>query len=300
MSKAESTINDAIDEAISEIPKEDKDALLQDGDKPDENLDGEEKDGKSDDEEKSDESMRGEADDKSDDDADKDDGKLSDADLNDAISLFKGLNDPSKAPALAKFIAERAGLNLATDRPKDTEDKPDDKAELTPQKIIEDALGTKYSFLAPALIPAIVNAAKAVVIEETRGLRDSFDSRETKSLKQEITAAKENLFSNFPEAKKLGQEIGTIISSQSIPKADDQSWSNYFEDLLFVVAGRKGIVPKRNTKVVVNKNKSNRNRTDAASRLASESISDANIKEVAEGNKSIGDTIRESMKEVGL
>jgi len=293
------SISKAVKESVEEL---NEDELLQQdeetGDETDETKDDDEKsedeesDGKKEDDKKDEDEE-----DKRDD--DKADEELSKTDLADAITLFKGLNDPTKAQIFAELIAKRAGLKIA-DESTDTKDDKRPEEVKSAEEHITEALGKKNAFLAPVLIPAIINATEVIVEERIKGLRENFDSRETKTLTQEINAARDSLFDSFAEAKTLAPEISSIIKSGAMPKSDGQSWEKYFEDILFVAAGRKNITPVRKTKVNVDKKKASRTRKDAASRLASESVSDANKKETKTEDQSIKEIITDSIKEAGL
>lgn len=294
---------DSISKAIkSSVDELNDDELLKQDEETSEETDETKEAEKSEDEE-SDEQDEKQDDEKNEDkDDEKKDEELSETDLADAVALFKGLNDPDKAQIFAELIAKRAGLKIANEstETKDTKDETKSEEVKSAEEHIKEALGKKNAFLAPILVPAIINATETIVEERIKGLRESFDSRETKTLTQEINTARDNLFDSFTEAKKLAPEISSIIKSGAMPKPDNQSWEKYFEDILFVAAGRKNITPTRKTKVNVDKKKASRTRKDAASRLASESVSDANKKETKTEDQSIKEIIESSITEAGL
>lgn len=226
--------------------------------------------------------------------------EFSEKQLNEAKEIYAALNDPNRGPVVAKFLAEQAGFKIDTSEPK-KEEPVEEVKEDSVESLITESLGPKYSFLAPKIAPGIERAVKLVVERETRVLKDTVTSDQTVRVKQELSSAKDTLYENYPEANKLDSEMGDVIRSQSVGKLDTETWYDYFEKVMFVAAGKKGRSVKKNSVVRFNKDKVNRNRNDAASRLASGDVSNANRSEASkEKAQTLNDIIHEAMSEVGL
>lgn len=282
----------------SESEEETKDNGSEDGTEASEET---EDSGEEESSEESEEESDDDKEDKEDDDKKEDD--FSEAQALEARRIYEALNDPEKAKVLVKFLAEQSGMTL--------EPAKDDKAGkseettgadiVTAESIIADALGKKYAFLAPKLSAGIKGAVELEVKNQTKGIKESVESRDVAQAKTDMVDAQKKLYETYPDAAKLDKEMGIVLKSQAVTMAEGQSYYDYFETIMHVAAGRAGMPVKKSTRVVVDKKKAKRTKNDAATRLASGDLSDGNKSEKSEEqSQNIDDIIKAAMTEQGI
>ena len=234
---------------------------------------------------------------------------LSETQVEDAKKLYEGLNDPEKAGAMIRYLAQAAGLEIKEPGAKEEIVKPkEEKTEVIEksiQELVQEELGEKFKFLAPALSSAIEKVATHLINKNnTQNLdplqKDLKMDKETR-MRSEIDTATSKLMEDYPDAKKLKPEMQTILKEGLIQKTDNISWNDYLETVLFAAAGRSNVQIKKATKVTIDKEKSKKNEQDAAARLASEQLAGGKTKatKVIE-QPSVDEAIREAMEEVGI
>lgn len=193
-----------------------------------------------------------------------DDLGLKKADVAQARQLLAGLRDPKKAPVIVKWLAEQAGLGLPETKKEAVEQKKDLVAELKEQ------LGPELSYLADKMGPVLQKYLDGKVGEVEEKTNRRFSEQDLKEQTQAADAAQEKVYKEYFDKGEPPQEfmneVSKLIDEYSPKKG--QTTESYLRDMLHLAAGRLG---KPLTKRVGTVNgKVLQNRTDAASRLASD------------------------------
>lgn len=180
-----------------------------------------------------------------------------------ARQLLAGLKDPGKAPVILEHLMRVAGI----EKPETKKEVKEVKKALVEQ--LKDSLGPELSYLADKMGPVFQSFLDEKLTEvqeknETRFTEVAIE-RETKI----AATAQEELAQEFFETKELPSEfvseVGKLIDEYK-PRAG-QSTKSYLKDMLHLASGRLGKPLSKQTAQITQK--AEKNRTDAASRLAS-------------------------------
>lgn len=180
-----------------------------------------------------------------------------------ARQLLAGLKDPGKAPVILEHLMRVAGI----EKPETKKEVKEVKKALVEQ--LKDSLGPELAYLADKMGPAFQSFLDEKLTEmqeknETRFTEVAIE-RETKI----AATAQEELAQEFFETKELPpefvSEVGKLIDEYK-PRAG-QSTKSYLKDMLHLASGRLGKPLSKQTAQTTQKTE--KNRTDAASRLAS-------------------------------
>lgn len=226
--------------------------------------------------------------------------ELNEEQLKQAVTLFKALSnpDPKVQRASLDLLVKMAGLEL-----KEIETKKEaTEAKETLVDLLKAGLG-EYDFLAERIAPALEKSLKKLVDENTKDIREEVRLSREEKVKNAVDTGIEAAFGRYENAKDLAKDVNTLMDEN--PKSDKISWEKYFNNLIVIAAGEKGLVLKAKGSAKTeekDKEKESRNRNDAHSRLASERTS-----EVKEGVKSsqrkgldhaVRDAIEQSLKKM--
>jgi hypothetical protein len=190
---------------------------------------------------------------------------------NQAKELFKALNDPVQAPLFIDFLARQAGytkgeIAKAAATKAETATLAEDTI-----SILKESLGEEFGFLADKFAPAIEKILAKKVEESQKDIREEFTRQETTRLQNESATVMSKLADGF---FGKGEELPDTVTSEMSKYMDRMqpskgtSLKEYVEDAFNAAIGKLGLQKTDKDK----QNRTNKNRTDAASRLASERV----------------------------
>lgn len=191
---------------------------------------------------------------------DDDDDGLSPEEIKNARNFFKGLKDPEKAPVLIDFIAKNAGYSKIETKTELKEAKRDINA------ILREKLGDEFEPLIEKLGPALDEILKEKLEESTKGLRESIDNDKKEKLQNEFLGIFKGISKDHYDNKDIpddvAKEMNAIIEDFE-PKAG-MSMDKYLKSIHNLALINLGKSTRPNT------GRTEANRKDAPSRLASE------------------------------
>lgn len=184
--------------------------------------------------------------------------------------LYKALNSNDKEiqQRTLRILAESAGLKLA-----EVETKKE--AAVVKKSIVEslkESLG-EYDFLAEKLGPALETLLKGMVEESTKDIRETQRNNEILRIQNEVSTSIDAAFAEYENAKVLGPEVSKLMDQIKFRDTSGMTQKEYFKNLIILAASNNKVALKVKGEKVepkVNEDKVNKNRNDAASRLASE------------------------------
>jgi len=180
---------------------------------------------------------------------------LTDDEVKEARDLYKALKNPETSKAVIAALAERTGLNKS-ETPKEVK-----AAKKGIQKIIEDALGDDFKFLADKLGPAITE----VLNEEKEERNAQFQRIEAQKIEQEVVSVFEQLAKRTNgDSKKLESRMMKI--AEEILPGPNTTVKSYVNQLYTLATAGKSDVS--NPKKVIDTIKKNANDTSGRLRAA--------------------------------
>lgn len=189
---------------------------------------------------------------------------VDDVDIEQAKLLYKALKDPTQAPIVIKFMAEQAGYS-----------KVETKAEVKEAKgeivdILKETLGSEFDFLAEKLAPGIERILTQKLQESQEDIRARLEEQERDKLSDQSAKTLTKLSREFFDADDVPTDFANKMSTMmdKIPPTEGMSVSDYMESIFYQVVGREGVTRKGKS-TAATQEKTNKNRNDAPSRLAS-------------------------------
>ncbi len=183
-----------------------------------------------------------------------------------ARQLFAALKDDSKAPVVLEHFAKMAGYTkkeLETATKKEAEEIKDDI-----QSVLRESLGPELEALADRLAPALDKLIDKKLKDNTKDIRDSLAANEAKKLEDVALFTKKQLAQDYFKNDDIPEDIMSDMSKM-MDKIDPRAGTSvgeYIETIFHAVISKRGI-----TKATAGtKEKIEKNRNDAPSRLASE------------------------------
>lgn len=196
------------------------------------------------------------------------------AELEQAQNLLKVLKDPVARKALVQSLAEREGITADST-------KSEKKAAIRNlETIIKEELGSEYSVLGERLHKILTGAFDLFESEKVKPVNERMTTKEETEIRNEASKAYDEVSSQYSNAKELEAKVAELAKEI---KPGTQSPKIYFERLIKIAASEKeGFTLKKvsvKDGVVKDFNLERRkmNRTDAASRLASEGAEDTAV-----------------------
>ena len=188
-----------------------------------------------------------------------------------AKNLYKALNnsDPNVQLKTLKLLANAANMDL-----KEIETKKDIKeAEKDLVALLKEGLG-EFDFLAEKLGPVLERALKSYVAKETEPIKQAQQLIEDEKLRDEVSSAVDKAFGEYTNATEVKDEVIQLMDNFK-PSAK-MAHKDYFRSLIILAASNKGITLKlANSQISQDNNaKIDKNRRDAATRLASERVNE--------------------------
>lgn len=209
---------------------------------------------------------------------------LTDEERQHAINLFNLLKNKDTAAETIKILASQAGII-----------KTEAKAEATAKSIVDllrEELGEEYAFMADKLAPAIEKATSRLVEDKTKDITAKFEAAEEAKVKDEVDKGITHLEETFDDAKEYFEDIFKLMDEY--PPSSKVKASKYFEDLYSLAKARKAGESKSNKL----REKIERNRNDAPSRLASGGKGTTVKGEAAPKEMNITESIKKAMEEI--
>jgi hypothetical protein len=194
---------------------------------------------------------------------------LSEDQIKEATQLYSMLKDPAQGPAVLDWLARQAGYDKV---------KVETKTEVQEVKhgILEDlkeSFGPELEFLADKLAPALEKVLNKKLEENTQDIRDSIQQAELEKLTAKSDATYKALSKDFFQTDEPPAEVTARINEliDEMPPSKGMTIDKYMTNLFHIAVGEKGL-SKKTAADRANTDRANRNRTDAASRLASERV----------------------------
>ena len=200
----------------------------------------------------------------------KEESDLSELEVSQARELFKALKDPAKAPGIIEYIAKQAGFERRIEQVKTEKQADAVKDDLL--ETLKSELGDEFDFLTPRLGKALDKILTKKLEEHGKDVRESIDRIEKEKVAVQVSSTYSELAKHHFGTDEIPQDIQTEMSSlmDKYKPGVNMSVKEYLTDMLNGAAARLGVDLKNAKSTQANKDRINKNRTDAPSRLASD------------------------------
>jgi hypothetical protein len=235
------------------------------------------------------------------------DEEASDEDIEEmenAIRLFRGLNDPKQAEAIVRAMAEKAGL---LDSGKSSKEVKKEVASFEDDidAVIKEEFGDEYKFLADKISKILKKVVPAVTDARTKEIKDDLKARDERKLQTELSTALNDVFGQYEKIPRA-VEMRFKDLMEEMPPNPKTNPKVYFNRLIKIAAEEteSKLVPvksaeKSKDNSTSQKDKNERNKRDATSHLASESTSSVDTEDTKVPDfKNKRDAIRAAMEKV--
>lgn len=189
--------------------------------------------------------------------------------------LLLALKDPERAPLVIKFLAEQAGytkseIKAAAGDKRETAEIADDILD-----IIKSEMGDEFDVISERLARALKKILPAQIEKSQADIRAEMQEREKSQLQaQSVTAINKLTTEFFGEGEELPDNVSTAMNQymDRNPPNGSISIKDYLDDAFHSAIGKLGLTKADKTK----ETKIAKNRSDVASRLASERVTASN------------------------
>lgn len=186
--------------------------------------------------------------------------------------LMLALRDPSKAGIVIDFLATQAGYKKEAAAPKNEEQVKEVADEI--EEFLKVSLGDEFSIIADKLKgfgKAIEKVLDKRLEKANEDIRTKFQQQEQERLRSQSTNALISVTEDFfgkdePVPDKVTDEMSRLMDRY--PPSSDITPKEYIKDIFDMAVGRLGLTKSDKAK----QERTNKNRTDAGSRLASERV----------------------------
>jgi len=199
--------------------------------------------------------------------------KLSDEDREIAAGLLLSLRDPDQAPAVIKWFAEKGGYTKAEAKEIISDLKEGTKKEQVEAKdeIMEafaEQFGEEFAKkISPIFQKAISDRVSKLVGEETKSIKDTFESREISEASAKAESALTDIGNKFYEKDGIPAEVRGEMNKlmDQYKPSKGQTVEDYLSDIHALAAAKKGgsLKPVDKTK----QEKIDRNKNDISGKL---------------------------------
>lgn len=172
--------------------------------------------------------------------------ELTEQEIADAKALFKSLKDPNTRGGIVQVLAQHEGLI------QQQVEKAETKAEIKEVKddILEailEAYGKDLEFLAEPTAKALKAVVSKLVDAQVKDVREKLEQTEVENSNAEIGGALDQLYLDFPEAKKFEKQMYEEMENIS-PSANIKPY-DYFKKIYALVSGKtpEKAQPKKET-----------------------------------------------------
>ena len=196
------------------------------------------------------------------------------AELDNALKLFRALNDPETGPSIIKVMAEKAGISS------DSTKKEVKAAAKTINDVVMEKLGPDFSVLGGKLSEILETVVPAIVAQVAKPIQERTIATEQAQIKRELGIALDASFNKYDEVpEKVQRKVSALVDE--MPPKPGTDPEKYFDRIVKIAANELEIELKpRKIKEESSEKKQEkivRNKRDAFSRLASEGT--AEVKE---------------------
>ena len=175
--------------------------------------------------------------------ADLDEFGLSKAEQIEGRQLLAGLKDPAKSGKIIDFLATQAGY-------KKGEIETPKEAKIAAKGLVEElkeALGPELGYLAEKMGPVFENRLLSQLEETTKPLKDRLDEAATEKSTAAANVAQEAISKEFFGDKGIPKDLSAEMEKVMDTLPFNGTMQSYLKDVLFVAAGRKGLVLTKGT-----------------------------------------------------
>lgn len=182
------------------------------------------------------------------------------------LDLIKALKDPQQAPIIARFLAEQTGVLKQDTTTTKTETKEAADAVL---EALKESLGPEFQYLAEKIAPGMKKAFSQIVEQNNADIREEFHRQEEEKLALQSKTALDSLTEDFfgkgeDLPKNVEQEMSKLMDKYQ--PSPDSTVKEYVNDIFKLAVSNLNLSKSDKAREA----KTNKNRNDAASRLASE------------------------------
>jgi hypothetical protein len=227
-----------------------------------------------------------------------------------AIKLYKALNDPEQGPKVLRMLAKEAGVLEEAKEAATTKEKKAVAKSI--REVVNEKLGSEYKFLADK----IGDLMEELLPEITKPLQERIDAKDRADLSKEIDTALNNCFNQYEKVPDVVQRRFNELIDEMPPVPGKTEPAKYFNRLMKIAADETNTELKlvsaktsvsKQTKDAENsltktiKERVERNKRDVTSTLASkgaEAEVDETSKDVSRQPKSRREAIERAAKEV--
>ncbi len=189
--------------------------------------------------------------------------------LANALQLYKALKNPETSGQIVELIAKQGGFVKEVQKAETKAEVKEIAKDLG--DLLKESLGTEFEFLADKLAPALKKYLTGEFEKQQADIRESLDNQERERLQNQsskiLTKISVDFFGEEALPDNVSQEMSRLMDK--IPAQPDMSTKEYLELIFDTAKGRLGLT-KVSAKDREKESRKESNRTDAASRLASD------------------------------
>src|SRR5437870_3220683 len=194
--------------------------------------------------------------------------------LDNALKLFRALNDPETGPSIIKVMAEKAGISS------DSTKKDVKAVTKTINDVVMEKLGPDFSVLGGKLSEILETVVPAIVAQVAKPIQERTLANEQAIAKKELGIALDASFNKYDDVPERVQRKVSALIDEMPPKPGSDP-ETYFDRIVKIAANELEVElkPKKIKEESSEKKQEKivRNKRDAFSRLASEGT--AEVKE---------------------
>jgi hypothetical protein len=194
-------------------------------------------------------------------------------DTEQALRLFKALKDPNIGPAIVQNLAANFGLNL-----KDATTKKDQNDIIEQiEDLVSAELGPEFKIFGGKLSAILKKIVPAVAAQQNQELALKIQQTENNRIAREVQSAMTDVFDSYNDVPNSVKKIMGRIMDEIPPIPGKTDPKRYFSHIIKMAAEEANVklVSKNgNSQSNQNQEKTQRNKRDAAGRLASDRSSE--------------------------
>ena len=148
-----------------------------------------------------------------------------------AIKLFRALNDPEQGPKILRILAQEAGV---LDKGNTKEEKKEALKSI--KQVVREKLGTEYQFLADKIGDILEEIVPQANKKDTEDLKARIDARDKLELSNQIDSALADCFGQYNEVPKAVQVRFNELIDEMPPVPGKTIPKVYFNRLIKIAA----------------------------------------------------------------
>jgi hypothetical protein len=217
-----------------------------------------------------------------------------------AIALMRMINDPKTSRETIALLAKQIGLTADSTKTETKEAIKDLKT------IFKESLGPDLDFMSDKLYDAIDKITDSLVDSKTKEIRETVAEQQKTAQMNALETAYDKVMGGYENSSELVSEISKL--QEDVRPGKNMTPEAYFKMLLVTAASNKDIdlkkvsskeTPKgtKDNIVSINKDKLNKARNDANSRIASDRSGDTKEDSSTPEVNKLSDAIRIAMEQ---